>query len=116
MSGKTATLQPGIRLADYLSTGLLARLCPPDKVAIALAACGRQSQRQRDLPAHATAYYVMALSLYQGVNYSEVLRIDTVSIRGSTSTSSRALLLTDGCSCLQRLTVSIPCPWAGRDP
>jgi len=77
MSGKAATLQPGIRLADYLSTGLLARICPPDKVAMALAACGRQSQRQRDLPAHATAYYVMALSLYQGVNYSEVLRIVT---------------------------------------
>ena len=77
MSGKAATLQSGVRLADYLSTGLLARLCPPDKVAIALAACGRQSQRQRDLPAHATAYYVMALSLYQGVNYSEVLRVVT---------------------------------------
>lgn len=77
MSGKAATLQPGVRLADYLSTGLLARLCPPDKVALALAACERQSQRQRDLPAHATAYYVMALSLYQGVNYSEVLRVVT---------------------------------------
>jgi hypothetical protein len=77
MSGKAATLQPGVRLADYLSCGLLARICPPDKVALALAACGRQSQRQRDLPAHATAYYVMALALYQGVNYSEVLRIVT---------------------------------------
>ena len=77
MVGKAATLQSGVRLADYLSTGLLARICPPDKVALALAACGRQSQRQRDLPAHATAYYVMALSLYQGVNYSEVLRIVT---------------------------------------
>ena len=77
MAGKAATLQSGVRLADYLSTGLLARICPPDKVALALAACGRQSQRQRDLPAHATAYYVMALSLYQGVNYSEVLRIVT---------------------------------------
>jgi hypothetical protein len=77
MSGKAATLQPGVRLADYLSTGLLARICPPDKVDLALAACGRQSQRQRDLPAHATAYYVMALALYQGVNYSEVLRIVT---------------------------------------
>lgn len=77
MTGKAATLQSGVRLADYLSTGLLARICPPDKVAMALAACGRQSQRQRDLPAHATAYYVMALALYQGVNYSEVLRVVT---------------------------------------
>ena len=77
MAGKAATLQSGVRLADYLSCGLLARICPPDKVSLALVACGRQSQRQRDLPAHATAYYVMALSLYQGVNYSEVLRIVT---------------------------------------
>ena len=81
MAGKAATLQSGVRLADYLSCGLLARICPPDKVSLALAACGRQSQRQRDLPAHATAYYVMALSLYQGVNYSEVLRIVTEGIQ-----------------------------------
>ena len=87
MAGKAATLQPGIRLADYLSCGLLARICPPDKVTLALAACGRQSQRQRDLPAHATAYYVMALALYQGVNYSEVLRIVTEGMQ----------MLGDGC-------------------
>lgn len=75
MSGKAATLQPDVRLADYSSTGLLARICPPEKVAMALAACGRQSQRKSDLPAHATAYCVMALFFYQGMNYSKVLRI-----------------------------------------
>ena len=37
----------------------------------------RHSQRQRDLPAHAVAYYVMALSLYRGVNTEEVLRVVT---------------------------------------
>ena len=77
MAGKPATLPTGIRLADYLSTGLLARICPPDEVASALKATGRQSIRQRDLPAHAVAYYVMALSLYRGVNYQEVLRVVT---------------------------------------
>jgi len=77
MAGKPATLPTGIRLADYLSTGLLARICPPDEVAAALKATGRQSIRQRDLPAHAVAYYVMALSLYRGVNYQEVLRVVT---------------------------------------
>jgi len=77
MAGKPATLPAGIRLADYLSTGLLARICPPDEVALALQATGRQSIRQRDLPAHAVAYYVMALSLYRGVNYQEVLRVVT---------------------------------------
>ena len=69
MAGKPATLPAGVRLADYLSTGLLARICTPDEVAAALQATGRQSKRQRDLPAHAVAYYVMALSLYRGVNY-----------------------------------------------
>ena len=77
MAGKPATLPAGIRLADYLSTGLLARICTPDEVALALEATGRQSIRQRDLPAHAVAYYVMALSLYRGVNYQEVLRVVT---------------------------------------
>ena len=77
MAGKAATLPAGVRLADYLSTGLLARICPPDEVAQALQATGRQSIRQRDLPAHAVAYYVMALSLYRGVNYQEVLRVVT---------------------------------------
>ena len=38
---------------------------------------GRHSKRQRDLPAHAVAYYVMALSLYRGVNTEEVLRVVT---------------------------------------
>ena len=77
MAGKPATLQAGVRLADYLSTGLLARVCTPEVVEAALAATGRHSKRQRDLPAHAVAYYVMALSLYRGVNYQEVLRVVT---------------------------------------
>ena len=77
MAGKAATLPAGVRLADYLSTGLLARICTPDEIASALKATGRQSKRQRDLPAHAVAYYVMALSLYRGVNYQEVLRVVT---------------------------------------
>lgn len=77
MAGKPATLPAGIRLADYLSTGLLARICPPTVVAEALESTGRQSIRQRDLPAHAVAYYVMALSLYRGINCQEVLRVVT---------------------------------------
>ena len=56
MPGKAATLPAGVRLADYLSTGLLARICTPDEIASALKATGRQSKRQRDLPAHAVAH------------------------------------------------------------
>lgn len=75
MAGKTAALTGQVRISDYLSVGLLARLVPPSLVA--LTAHNRHSKRQRDLPAHAVAYYVMALSLYRGVNTEEVLRVVT---------------------------------------
>ena len=77
MSGKAMELGGPIRIADYLSLGLLARLVPPSLVDQALTEHGRHSQRQRDLPAHAVAYYVMALSLYRGINTEEVLRVVT---------------------------------------
>lgn len=77
MAGKTAALIGQVRVADYLSVGLLSRLIPPAWVDDALSAQGRHSQRQRDLPAHAVAYYVMALSLYRGINTEEVLRVVT---------------------------------------
>jgi hypothetical protein len=77
MAGQPQTLPGPIRLADYLSVGLLARLIPPSLVDQALTEHGKHSQRQRDLPAHAVAYYVMALSLYQGTNTEEVLRVVT---------------------------------------
>lgn len=77
MAGKASTLGGPIRIADYLSMGLLARLVSPDLVNDALRLHGRQSQRRRDLPAHAVAYYVMAMSLYRDVNTEAVLRIVT---------------------------------------
>ncbi len=77
MAGKTAELGGQVRVADYLSVGLLVRLVPPALVNEALTAHDRHSKRQRDLPAHAVAYYVMALSLYRGVNTEEVLRVVT---------------------------------------
>ena len=76
MVGKAAELG-GIRISDYLSVGLLSRLVPPSLVDEALTAHGRHSKRQRDIPAHAVAYYVMALSCYRGVNTVEVLRVVT---------------------------------------
>ena len=76
MAGKAAELG-GVRVSDYLSVGLLSRLVPPSLVDEALTAHDRHSKRQRDIPAHAVAYYVMALSLYRGVNTEEVLRVVT---------------------------------------
>ena len=77
MAGKAAILGGYVRVSDYLSVGLLSRLVPPALVDEALTAHDRHSKRQRDLPAHAVAYYVMALSLYRGVNTEEVLRVVT---------------------------------------
>jgi hypothetical protein len=77
MAGKACELGGPIRVADYLSLGLLARLVPPALVDRALTQHGKHSRRQRDLPAHAVAYYVMALSLYRGINTEEVLRVVT---------------------------------------
>lgn len=77
MAGKAAALTGQVRVSDYLSVGLLSRLVPPSLVDAALTAHNRHSKRQRDLPAHAVAYYVMALSLYRGVNTEEVLRVVT---------------------------------------
>ncbi|MEO6697271.1 MAG: IS4 family transposase, partial [Gammaproteobacteria bacterium] len=76
MAGKAAELG-GVRVSDYLSVGLLSRLVPPALVDEALTAHDRHSKRQRDLPAHTVVYYVMALSLYRGVNTEEVLRVVT---------------------------------------
>lgn len=77
MAGKPLALGNTPRIADYLSVGLLARLLPPALVDEALTAHGRHSRRQRDFPAHAVAYYVVALSLYRGANTEEVLRVVT---------------------------------------
>lgn len=74
MARTRATLGDEPRVADYLSTGLLARACPREAVERALAAHGKASERHRDLPAHAVVYYVIALPLYMGVAYTEVLR------------------------------------------
>jgi hypothetical protein len=74
MAGKVATLPSGSRITDFVSFGILARVFPIAKVHEALAATGKASQRQRDLPAHVVVYYVLALSLYMQSSSREVLR------------------------------------------
>jgi len=97
MAGKAQALGGQIRVADYLSLGLLARLVPPSLVDESLSEHGKHSQRVRDLPAHAVAYYVMALSLYQGVNTEEVLRVVT---EGMTWLGANAIRRTVGKSAI----------------
>ena len=74
MARTVASLPAGSRITDYISLGVVAKTFPPDQVRAALAATGKQSVRQRDLPAQVVVYYVIALALYMQSSYREVLR------------------------------------------
>src|SRR3972149_2043007 len=74
MAGKIAELPKGTRITDYISLGVIAEKIPLSKVQEVLAATGRGSIRERDLPAHVMVYYVVALALYMQSAYTEVLR------------------------------------------
>jgi hypothetical protein len=74
MSRTVAALPAGSRITDYISLGVVAKTFSPDKIRAALTATGKQSVRQRDLPAHVVVYYVIALALYMQSSYREVLR------------------------------------------
>jgi hypothetical protein len=53
---------------------VITKTFPLTKVKAVVAATGKSSQRQRDLPAHVVVYYVIALALYMQASYREVLR------------------------------------------
>ena len=72
MARTKATLGSGVRLTDYLSTSLLARIYPASLIGELLDKHGCNSQRRRSLPATAGVYYCMALSLYPEAAYGDV--------------------------------------------
>ena len=74
MSRTVASLPAGSRITDYISLGVIAKTFPLEKIRASLAATGKESVRQRDLPAHVVLYYVIALALYMQSSYREVLR------------------------------------------
>jgi hypothetical protein len=74
MSRTVASLPAGSRITDYISLGVVAKTFPLEKIRASLAATGKESLRQRDLPAHVVVYYVIALALYMQSSYREVLR------------------------------------------
>ena len=61
-------------MTDHLSIGVLAGLTHRDIVDDVLRECGKREKRQRLLPAHVVMYYVLALNLFFGEAYEEVLR------------------------------------------
>jgi hypothetical protein len=74
MARTAATLPAGSRITDYVSLGVVAKTFPISAVHAILAATGRASVRERDLPAHVMIYYVIALALYMQCSAREVLR------------------------------------------
>lgn len=74
MARTLATLPEGSRITDYISLGVITKTFPLQKVREVLAATGKASQRERDLPAHVVVYYAIALGLYMHSSYREVLR------------------------------------------
>src|SRR3984885_11642301 len=74
MARTMAALPAGSRITDYISLGVVARFFPVEKVREVLKETGRESVRQRHLPAHVVIYYVIALALYMRSSYREVLR------------------------------------------
>ena len=74
MARTLAALPEGSRITDYISLGVITKTFPLQRVRSVLAATGKGSQRERDLPAHVVVYYAIALALYMQSSYREVLR------------------------------------------
>jgi len=62
-----------VRLTDRISVGVLTRVVPRDLVEEVVAYAGRKEKRSRLLPAHVVVYYVLALGLFFGEAYEEVM-------------------------------------------
>lgn len=74
MPRRPASLPSGARISDHVTLGVLTSTVPALLIDAVLADTGRQSWRQRQLPARLVVYYVMALALYAQASYGEVLR------------------------------------------
>jgi hypothetical protein len=62
------------RLTDAIGVGVLTRLLDRDLVDEVIVAADRQEKRVRLLPARVVVYYVLALCLFFGESYEEVMR------------------------------------------
>ena len=61
-------------LPDRIALGVLTRLVTRELVDEVLAETGRREERKRLLPARVTVYFVLALALFYGDSYEEVMR------------------------------------------
>lgn len=74
MTTKKRKAAAGIRITDQISLGVVAKTFPVERVRRLLDVNGKASKRQRDLPAQAMVYYVIALALFMHESCREVLR------------------------------------------
>jgi hypothetical protein len=63
------------RLSDRIAIGLLTRTFTPEAVDAAVVATESGEVRSRLLPARVTVYYVLAMCLFAGQGYEEVMRL-----------------------------------------
>lgn len=75
MSRTRKVLAAKVDVAHLISAGVLASVCPRPLIEEVLSATGRANQRERQLPAPAVVYYVMALALWREAPLEEVLRV-----------------------------------------
>ena len=74
MARTAGRLPDGARITDYISLGVVAKTFGSEKIKRILEETGRQSVRERALPAQVAMYYSIALALYMQVSCKEVLR------------------------------------------
>lgn len=68
------TANAAVRLTDRISVGVLTRLFSRDLVEEVIGSTGSRERRVRLLPAHVVLYYVLAMALFFGESYEEVMR------------------------------------------
>ena len=62
------------RLTDHVTLGVLSSVIHRDVVDDVIRESGKREERTRLLPAHVVVYYVLALNLFFGEAYEEVMR------------------------------------------
>src|SRR5690348_1543552 len=120
-----ARLPKGTRISDHVTLGVLTATVSGELVDAVLAETGRQSQRQRQLPARLVVYYVVALALYAQASYGEVLRclpegVRWLRPRGADVTVADKSAITKarvrlGAEPLKALLARVACPLAEAD-
>jgi hypothetical protein len=75
MANNKGQNQTGTKPCDLINLGVITRTFPRAIIDRVLQETDTASERKRDLPAHVVIYYVIAMTIYMGQSYREILRI-----------------------------------------